>query len=43
EGLGQQWQMRRENVSPCYTTCFADLPRIGAREQEEVRLAAPKK
>lgn len=43
EGLGQQWQMRCERVSPCYTTRFAGLPRIGAREQEEVRLAALKK
>ena len=25
EGIGRSWQMRRENVSPCYTTSFDQL------------------
>ena len=25
EGVGKNWQMRREKVSPCYTTCFDEL------------------
>lgn len=27
EQLGQQWVMRRDHLSPCYTTCWAALPR----------------
>ncbi|RQW27273.1 Y-family DNA polymerase [Rhodobacteraceae bacterium CH30] len=29
EALGQRWQMRRERVSPCYTTRFDQLLRVG--------------
>ncbi|TIC80535.1 DUF4113 domain-containing protein [Crenobacter intestini] len=29
EEMGQRWQMRRERVSPCYTTRFDQLPRVG--------------
>ncbi len=27
-GAGQNWQMRRERLSPCYTTRLADVPRV---------------
>ncbi len=26
-GFRQPWQMRRERMSPCYTTRLADVPR----------------
>ncbi len=26
EGLAQSWQMRRQRMSPRYTTCWAELP-----------------
>jgi len=28
EGVGKSWQMRRERVSPAYTTRWEDLPRV---------------
>lgn len=27
-GFGKEWRMRRERLSPCYTTKFAEIPRI---------------
>ena len=32
ETLGQRWQMRRDRVSPCYTTRFDQLPRVGCKK-----------
>lgn len=29
-GYGREWRMKREKLSPCYTTNFADIPRINA-------------
>ncbi len=26
-GIQQKWQMRRDRMSPCYTTRLADVPR----------------
>jgi DNA polymerase V len=26
EGVGQDWKMKRENMSPAYTTCWKELP-----------------
>ena len=28
EGVGKPWQMRRERVSPAYTTRWDELPRV---------------
>lgn len=25
-GMHQTWQMRRDQLSPCYTTCMKDVP-----------------
>ena len=27
DGISQSWQMKRENLSPCYTTRWSDLPK----------------
>lgn len=27
-GISQSWQMKRENLSPCYTTRWSDLPKV---------------
>jgi DNA polymerase V len=28
DGISQSWQMKRENLSPCYTTRWSDLPKV---------------
>ena len=28
EGIEKAWRMKRENVSPCYTTKFEDLVQV---------------
>ena len=29
-GYGREWRMKRENLSPCYTTKWADIPKVNA-------------
>ena len=26
EGIGKSWKMKRERMSPCYTTCWEQVP-----------------
>jgi DNA polymerase V len=31
EGIEKSWKMKRENVSPCYTTRFEELVKVKIR------------
>ncbi|MDI7270828.1 DUF4113 domain-containing protein, partial [Cronobacter dublinensis] len=31
QGIQQAWQMKREMLSPCYTTRFGDVPVVIAK------------
>lgn len=35
EGVQQKWRMRQARLSPRYTTCWEELPVVGAREIEK--------